>query len=443
MRKLSFLMLCACLLISTLALSQAMDAQLNLAKRNLVQLESELRTLKTGDVTAYNRLGQKLTKTAELIQNSTSQSHPDYAQSIEKWRAIQSEMSDIATRWQNTTNQQQDTNPQVKSSAESTGQQSAHHNTSVVDANQILAKYQRENRPALSNNATPEEAYAWALKMRALQSTELEKDMAILESGKVSQQDANRVSRWINGEFQNQISSDIEQTFEQQIGRVTEAVILARQIANIPPTDKIKEYNFAQGENGKRNAQTLSDGMLASAIGLKLEEVYPQLKNPNRQAHIAEIAMAQSRFDDMVAGVSQTQQELAATPKKTKPRKTAFLQGIEQELWYRGGVIATVDAKGNVWLGSDDVGDITSDGNIWVRGNDLGSIEPDGKVWFRGNHIGTLEDNGKVWRGSSQVGLIEDNGKVWIDGNANGEIVPFNGEWKRAAVVYFFKDIFE
>jgi hypothetical protein len=31
---------------------------------------------------------------------------------------------------------------------------------------------------------------------------------------------------------------------------------------------------------------------------------------------------------------------------------------------------------------------------------------------------------------------------VWINGNSNGEIVPFDGEWKRAAVVYYFRDIF-
>ena len=90
----------------------------------------------------------------------------------------------------------------------------------------------------------------------------------------------------------------------------------------------------------------------------------------------------------------------------------------------------------------NEVGDIESNGKIWVRGNRLGSIEPNGEVWFRGNSIGSLEDNGEVWRGGTQVGLIDKAGKAWIGGNADGEITPYQGEWKRAAVLYYFRDVF-
>lgn len=64
-------------------------------------------------------------------------------------------------------------------------------------------------------------------------------------------------------------------------------------------------------------------------------------------------------------------------------------------------------------------------------------------MWFEGRHIGTLEENGRVWRNSSQVGSIDKNGKVWISSTETGVIVPFEGEWKRAAIIYFFTDLFK
>lgn len=432
-----------CIWLSFVANAQQMDAQLNIAKRNLAQIENELASLQAGDVGSYNRISEKLTKTAELIKTSTSQTHPDFAVSVQKWSAFQQQMVEIAQQWQTVqtqTEQQQTTHTTQQGTTSTTPSQTTVSN--AVNADAILQKYQRQNRPKLANYPSPEDARQWSERIKALQTTELTQDLQLLNDPSVSSQDAARVKRWIGGQFQTEISEDINREFQRFNSTEMNAVNLSKQILAIDESDTMKAYNFAKGENGRNNALTLNNGLIASAVGQALDEAFPDMANPKRLEHIQQIATAQSRFDDMLAGVNSTEQALAKLPKKQKQKNAKFLKGIEQELWYRGSRLAHLDTKGSIWMDSRDVGDITSNGTIWVGGNDLGSIEPDGKVWFRGNHIGTLEENGKVWRNGTQVGLIESDGKVWIDGNANGEIVPFDGEWKRAAVIYYFRDIF-
>ncbi|MEM6985928.1 MAG: hypothetical protein AAF499_05250, partial [Pseudomonadota bacterium] len=67
---------------------------------------------------------------------------------------------------------------------------------------------------------------------------------------------------------------------------------------------------------------------------------------------------------------------------------------------------------------------------------------PHGDVWFDANLVGSLEPNGEVWRDGNQVGLIDENGTAWVNGNPSGEIAPFDGNWRRAAIIYYFSDFF-
>lgn len=442
MRRILYLILLLGLSTPYFVVAQQMDAKLNMAKRSLMSIETKLKTLKTGDVSQYNRIGAELTKAATLLKESQSQAHPDYLKSVQNWSRLQQLMASTAQEWQNQTasvsSQQETGSNAVKGSGQVTSVE-----PSNVDANAILAKYQKQNRPSLGNYPNPSEVGEWAQQMRALQTTELQKDLAALQQANVNPNDANRVSRWINGEFQRQIKQSIKSQLDGFNNIANTAAQLSQQIDAIKTNDKMRAYNFAHGENGRLNTQTLQNGLIATANALSLEEVYPELTNPQRQQQLAQIAMAQQKLESLVEQSKETATELAALPKKQKKKNKNFLKGISQELWYRGRVLASLDKKGSIWMNSRDVGDVTSNGTIWVRGRDLGSVELDGKVWFRGRHVGTLEDNGKVWRKGSQIGLVETNGKVWIDGNANGEITPYEGEWKRAAVVYFFRDFFD
>ncbi|WP_371194116.1 hypothetical protein [Glaciecola sp. SC05] len=430
---------------STVAFAQQMDAKLNMAKRELMSIETKLKTLKVGDVSQYNRIGEQLTKTSDLLQTTDSKTHPDYITSVQKWSSLRQSMVEMAQTWQsanNTNSEQANAKQSAAPAVDASNTSSVAQASSSIDPDAILSKYQRENRPQLSSNPSPSEVEEWAVKMRALQSTELQSDLALLNSPNVSKADAQRVKAWISGNFQEQISQDVSAVMQQFNSQVEMAVQLSRQIENINASEKMKVYNFAYGENGERNAATLEQGLLASMNGKTLDELFPKLKNPNRQTHLALIAFNQQNFSGYQEQAAQTHIELAAMPKKKAPVREQFIKGITQKLWYRGSELASLDRKGSIWMNNRDIGDVTANGTIWVGSNDLGSIEKDGKVWFRGNHIGTLEENGAVWRSGTQVGLIEPSGKVWVDGNANGEIVPFEGEWKRAAIIYFFSDIF-
>lgn len=441
----SFLFATFCLLILTggTAYAASMDAHLNMAKRSLAEIESSVATIQPDDVSLYNNLSAKLTKAAELLKKTESKAHPDYVPTIQKWSALQQSMVNIAQQWQ----QSRSSAPASVSSSESNRSSPTNKpnpqtgNVSKVDVDAILAKYQRQNSPQLSDKPSPDQAQKWSSAMRALQSTELQKDLATLQKSGAAPADVQRVSKWISGNFQQQISQKIQKQLAYNEGQVQTAVQLAQQIHSIGD-NKMRAYNFANGENGERNAAVLANGLRASAVGQVFDENFPKLANDQRQQNLVAIVMAQQSFETLQEQSVATGAELAKLPKKQKKRKTHFLKGIAQEFWLRGSVFASIDKKGNVWIGSNDVGDIESNGKIWVRGNQLGSIETNGKVWFRGNHVGTLEENGKVWRGGSQVGLIESNGKVWIGGNSNGEITPYENEWKRAAILYYFRDFF-
>ena len=64
-------------------------------------------------------------------------------------------------------------------------------------------------------------------------------------------------------EFQQQIKQDIKAVMQGFSGQTENAVMLANQIQNIDPNDKMRGYNFAHGSNGENNAATLQQGLLA------------------------------------------------------------------------------------------------------------------------------------------------------------------------------------
>jgi hypothetical protein len=441
MRRVFFICLLVNIVFSTNVFAQQMDAKLNMAKRSLDTLETKLSVIRQGDVAEYNRLSKQLNKAMGLLQSTESKAHPDYVTSIQRWSALRQVMAEKAQQWQAQASQLTAENT-TDSEIPTSNSKVLPVQESAVDVDAILTKYHPDSRPKLGNYPNPSEVGEWALKIRALQTTELKNDLAIIEKANANPSDKNRVIRWISGEFQKQIQQQVLSRLQGFNNLIDTAVQLSAQINGIDINDKMRAYNFANDANGRNNHQTLENGLIATANVQQLEEVYPKLVDKNRTKKLTAIVMAQQKLDTMRSESIETGKALAALPKKQKAKKESFLKGIDQELWLNGRILAYLDKKGSIYMDSADVGDITGNGTIWVRGNDLGSIETNGKVWFRGRHIGTLEDNGKVWRNGSQVGTVETNGKVWINGNSNGEIVPFDDEWKRAAVVYYFRDIF-
>lgn len=437
--------------MSMLTLAADMDARLNMAIRLLNEIDNGLSTLKSGDVSTYNALSKKLTKAADMLKNSESNQHPDYVPSTQRWNNFRQTMVETAQQWQtqqqNATSSAQNTqksNNAPSNSQAHTQSQASSNSQYTVNADTILAKYQSDNLPTINDDSAIAELESWATSLAALQGDELRADLILLDSGSVNPKDANRVKRWISGDFQRQIDDRIRQQVDRTSGSIREAHMSATMILAIADDDEMRIFNFANGDNGLANLDRLNEGLRASEKLIILSKWFPDMVDSTLLQATADIGSAATRFAQMRDEASQTGEKLAKMPKKQRPKRPDFLKPIEQEIWLNGRYIGSLSTKGTVIIESKDVGSITSDGRIWVRGNDAGSIETNGEVWFMGNQLGSLEDNGEVWRNGTQVGLVEidKGGAIWIGGSKDGELEPYSNEWKRAAIVYFFRDVF-
>ena len=124
---------------------------------------------------------------------------------------------------------------------------------------------------------------------------------------------------------------------------------------------------------------------------------------------------------------------------------TTYLQGgagkiIYDLLAYQKEVshkVAVVASKTGYPGYCNYVGYIEADGEIWVNGNSVGSLEKDGEVWHNGNYVGAITDKGEVFKRGNQVGFITKKGEVLIGSSSRGT-VEGPGDWRRAAIIYYF-----
>lgn len=439
----ALLALLGTLCLATLGHAATIDANLNIATRTLKEVSTGLDGLRPGDVSSYNRLSAKLTKSAELLQASESKAHPDFATSVATWQALQARMAAIASEWQAAQAQAQSAQPAAQPSASAPA--SAPPPVAQIDLDPLMSKYERANLPQLPDSPTPEQADTWAEQVLALQTTQLAADLATIDeavaAGAASSNDGNRVRRWISDIHQGAITERINLALQSGDGIIRSAAHTAELINAIGPEDRSKAYNFATGDNGTNNRARLDDALRAGEVANVLDRRFGKT-NDDRHTLLESIANARNKLDELEPVAAAFAEVLANTPRKTRPVPPDFLAPIAQEFWLNGSILAESDAKGGIWIDSNQVGDITHNGKIWVDSNERGSIEPDGEVWLDGNSMGSLEPNGEVWRGGNQVGLIQQDGTVWVNGSAAGEIVPFQGEWKRAAILYYFRDFF-
>ncbi|MEM7284169.1 MAG: hypothetical protein AAF438_21395 [Pseudomonadota bacterium] len=454
--------------------AQTIDYDLNQATRTVKEVGSGLERLRPGDVASYNRLSAKLNKAAKHLESTQSKSHADYTTTVKRWGELQAQMAAIAQQWNAAAAQQQ--SEAQAAAAQAAAQQQAEAEAAAaaqaaaaqqrtqsqtpapqpqqaavqpqvepVNLDPIMDKYQRQNLPKLSDTATPDEARNWATHMKGLQTTTLQADLATIESalnsGAASQSDADRVSRWISDMFQDNISRTINEKIQVNKGTISSMIYSADLINAVADGDLNGAYRFAGDEKFENNATRLDNAVRAGAVADVLDEIFGGSDNA-RGEQIRKIKTARARLDELLPAAKQQAERFANAPKAGNAANKDFLAPVAQKFWLNGDVMAESDKEGGIWMSGDNVGDITNNGEIWVQANERGSLEPNGEVWFGGNQVGSLEDNGEIWRNGNQVGLIDKQGKVWINGSADGEIEPFQGEWKRAAILYYFSDYF-
>ncbi|MCG7982490.1 MAG: hypothetical protein JAY90_07010 [Candidatus Thiodiazotropha lotti] len=448
--------LCLILLTVLSAQAQAMDADLNLATRTLKQVEQGLDRLRPGDVPSYNRLSAKLNKAAKHLETTQSKSLPEYTNAVKQWGTLQASMVEIANDW-NAQRQQAEaaqTPPAGKSHPANKSPPASKPPTvraqpapavEPVDLDPLMTKYQRNHLPKLPDSATAEQARTWARQMKGLQTTQLQSDLAsidsALKSGAASKSDADRVRRWVSDLFQGNIKQSISQQIQRNEGTIESMLYMADMINSVKPGDKNGAYRFAGDGKLQSNRMRLDDALRAGSVLVVFDELFGG-NSPTRADKLKRIESARTKLDELAPLAAEQARYFARAAKKRPPVTKEFLAPIAQKYWLNGSVTAESESDGSIWIDANDVADITHNGKIWIESNERGSIEPNGDVWFDGNQVGSLESNGEVWRSGDQVGLIEQNGTVWINGSPAGEIVPFQGEWKRAAILYYFRDFF-
>ena len=436
--------------------AQGYDANMSQAGRLLTEAEVGISELQSNDVTTYNYISEKITKSGELLQASTTQSHPEFRVLVTRWNVARDAMITIAESWNAQAAQQQSaqqiTQQQRAVQQQGSKQQPPTSETAPVsqqskqsaaglppNVDVVMAKYRRENRPVIPDAPTIEQARNWVTAIQRLKTTQLQSDLqtldAMLSAGVASPADVDRAKRWIADMYQQEIDRSISEQANLAIGRVDGAVMLTDIVLDVDVNNKVRAYNFTkqpEGENDLRagqNAVAILE-LFNQAFGLGIAPDHPQ--------SAARIAAGLEHIEKLKVAGKEGAEILAAAPKAKPKARPNILPSIEQKFWFRGGVVGEVDKKGRIWIQSRKVGDITNTGEIWVGGLNKGSIEPDGRVWNMGKHVGTLTDDGEVWRGGKRVGTIDNKGEVWVASGGSGSIVEFQGEWKRGAIVYFF-----
>ena len=424
------------LTLVTVVNAQPFDANMARADSLLTEVEAGLNAITPQDVATFNNLSGKATEAGELLVASTTQTHPNFAVLVARWGAVRDSMAAMAADWT--------AQSSAAAAAQNSGRASAGSTTESAgeELNRMIAKYLAANRPVLAEDASPDQARQWATEYMALTVTHPQADLLRVEqmvtAGEVSPEDAQRFATLVESQFRSEMLAEIAAERQRLDSLVFEAKILGELVLEIATDDNVRAYNFAGPTNGERNQQAMDAGFASVANARIIDEIVDGETTNDRQAEYQLISAAHKRFASLVTQARLGEAELAAAPVARPNQRAEILPSVVQEFWLNGSVIGEVDAKGGIWVDSRQVGDITNTGVIWINSYDKGSIEADGSVWYEGTQLGSLEPNGEVWVESRHVGTIDNEGNVWIGGSSRGSIEPFLGEWKRAAIVYFF-----
>ncbi|ASJ72022.1 hypothetical protein [Granulosicoccus antarcticus] len=157
----------------------------------------------------------------------------------------------------------------------------------IGNTDDILARYQANALPSLADDASTEQLTTWAEALQLLRGEQLQADLEVLDSRTVGPQDANRVKRWITGNFQQQINDRISGQINARQSTLRDAHMLAEMVLDISDDDRMRIYNFAHGENGDDNQNRLAAGVRANEQMTLLANYFPDTTDTSlaRQLH--------------------------------------------------------------------------------------------------------------------------------------------------------------
>jgi len=396
------------------AQSQTMDYNLNRSIRDLESIAYGLSQLRENDVNGLNRLSTKLNNVAELLQGSESKSHPDFTEAVQQWAALQQRMAPMALALQQAQEQQRElmAQQQVKEAEEADARKQASLAQEQKQAEQrakLAAEIKQQSKAGAAGQTGLKEQSAQAaaditqrttarlaeqaklIEQRAIHTTELQADVAkidaIVAAGTASAEDARTAKMWITDGSQLEIESRIREARMKAEGCIISAGTFADMVNAVASDDKNGAYRFAKTDNGvyERNLNNLERALQAGDVVLVYNDIFGESEN-NQTEMLQVIASARNRLIDMKPIADQQAVVVAAAKPAHAQKSKDFLKPVAQEFWYEGNLVAESESDGSIWIDANDVADITN--------------------------------------------------------NPTGKIEPFNGEWRRAAIIYYFSDFF-
>lgn len=413
------------LLISFIVNAQSPDVVR--AQHMINQVDGGLSAIKRNDVATINGYTDKLKQAKELLEAETDKQNPAFREVAGQWMAVRDRLYATLDDWKNNTATAPATSSQPAAAA----------GASSADLyNQLITKYQSQNRPALAPDEDLASVKPWLNTMLSLYSTQWQQDNQTAEqwyaSGKLNKNDYDRFNRWVNGTWHEQIGEQINQAYSGWNNALNGKLTEMDKFFVIADDDKNKVMNTAGGNNLHYNQDLIASSKGLLNILVEVESAIGKSQPSLRQQQKAVVDKAGQRLQQLMPLAEQYLAEWGKLPAKSNKNPTS------QYLWLNGSRFAEITQKGEVWINSNFAGSFSSNGEIYEHGSYVGKMEADSKLYISSRNTSvTFEENGEVWVGGSHVGTIEQNGTVWGAGSAASVEGP--GDWRRAAVVFFLQ----
>lgn len=170
----------------------------------------------------------------------------------------------------------------------------------------IEAKYAASNLPDLTRHAGPEEAAAWAAKMRRLLEVENPKDMAQIaafaSSGAIDSQRKSSLDHWIGVVAKDDVQQKIAAATQMLDAWVETGIQTAAFIEQTDATDRDQVANRLIGEGAyERYTGQLRDGLDAVAAAASFDQALARTGGPDRAAQKTRIEAALERYRQLVS----------------------------------------------------------------------------------------------------------------------------------------------
>ncbi|BFM06579.1 hypothetical protein [Halioxenophilus aromaticivorans] len=430
----------AVLLIFIAQASVGQSSDVVRAKHMIGQVERGLGSIKRNDVNTINGYTTKLKQAKEILEAESDKQNPAFKEVAGQWMAARERLYATLEDWKQnpataqTTTQQPSLSPRPMVAPQAAAQPATGNSSQLY--NQLITKYQSQNRPRLPADVDAQTGKTWLAAMVNLYDAQWQQDNQQAKqwhaSGKLNKNDYDRFTRWVNGTWHTQIGEQINQAFGTWDNTLNMNVAAAQQLLTISTGDKNKVMNTATGDHLLRNQAMLKQSEDLLALVSEVETVFGKQQINLRKKQKVLLSQAGDHLTELQPFAEEYLAQWKKAPKKSNKNPNSMY------LWFNGSRVAEITQKREIWINSNFAGSVSKSGEIYQKGNYVGKLEPNGELWLsKQNRSAKFMDNGEVWVGGSHIGTILKDGNV--TGFNTAASIEGPGDWRLAAVVYFLQ----